>query len=178
MNALFRGVRKFFEAVAALLFAAIVVVFASNIVARFAFNRPILWADEVLIYLMIWCTFLSIAFVVREREHVAFDLVYEQFSPGGRRVLLIVGALLTAAIFAAASPAMLDYIRFLWRERTSILDVRLDIAYSVFGVFIVMLIASRLLMAFRLMGRDWTTTLDDIEGRDKASHSAPSEPRS
>lgn len=164
--ALLGAVRRVFEVVAALLFAAMVVVFAANIFGRFALNRPIVWADEVLVYLMIWCTFLSVAFVTREREHVAFDLVHELQPASVRRVSLALGALVTAGIFAWAAPAFLDYIRFLWRERTNILEVRLDIAYSVFAVFVAMLIASRLFLAARLMGPGWKSALDEVEGKD------------
>ena len=166
-------VRRGFELVVALLFAAMVVVFASNIFGRFVLNTPIVWADEVLVYLMIWCTFLSVAFVVDEREHVAFDLVHESMAPERRRFTLALGALLTAGIFAWATPGVVDYIRFLWRERTNILEVRLDIAYSVFGVFVAMLIARRLWMAFRLLGPSWRRELDAIEGKDGPGSSTP-----
>jgi TRAP-type transport system small permease protein len=171
VNATLSAIRRAFELLVALLFAAMVIVFAANIFGRFALNRPIIWADEVLVYLMIWCTFLSVAFVVREREHVAFDLVHEAMAPERRRYTLAIGALVTAAIFAWAAPKMIDYIRFLWRERTNILEVRLDIAYSVFGAFVAMLIASRLRMAFRLLGPSWRGELDAIEGKDKPSAS-------
>ncbi len=166
MRTIARLVRRLFEAVAVALFGAMVVVFGANITGRFVFNSPIVWADEVLVYLMIWCTFLTICFVTREREHVAFDLAYDMAPPQGRRIMLILGALAVAGVFAAAAPTMIEYIRFLWRERTNILEVRLDVAYSVFGVFIVVLIAQRLVLVGRLMGPGWTAALDDVEGKE------------
>ena len=98
--------RRAAEFVAALIFGAIVVTFGANIVARYVFSRPIIWADELVVVLLLWVTFLTAAFVTQEREQVIFDLVYERFGPRGRRVILITGSTLLVAILGAALPAI------------------------------------------------------------------------
>ncbi len=44
---------------------------------------------------------------------------------------------LSAASSSPRCPATLDYILFLWRERTPVLQLRLDIVYACFGIFVV-----------------------------------------
>lgn len=155
--------RRLAEAIVIALFGAMVIVFAANIVGRFGFNRPIIWADEVLVLLMIWCTFLTGAFVLRERDHVVFDLIYERFAPAGRRRVAIAGSIGLVAILLAAMPGMLGYIAFLWRERTNVLEIRLDIAYSCFGIFLIAVVVGRSMLLFRLWRADWPRALAETE---------------
>jgi TRAP-type C4-dicarboxylate transport system permease small subunit len=149
-----------------LAFGAIVVTFGANIVARYVFSRPIIWADELVVVLLLWVTFLTAAFVTQEREQVVFDLVYQRFGPRGRRAILILGSVLLAGIFAAALPAIVSYTLFLWRERTNILEWRLDAVYSCFSIFIAVTVLRRVWTAFRLVGSDWRRCADAIEGRE------------
>src|SRR3954453_7751104 len=112
MSRMIKAMRRAAEFVAALLFGAIVVTFGANIMARYVFSRPIIWADELVVVLLLWVTFLTAAFVTQEREQVIFDLVYERFGPRGRRAILIAGSTVLVAILAAALPAILSYTLF------------------------------------------------------------------
>lgn len=153
------------EVVAALMFAAILLLFAAQIAMR-AIGRPILWSDEVLVLLMIWCGFLTAALIVQEREDVAFDLVYAMFPDEGRRWVALAGTLAVAGIFGAAAPGILDYIAFLQFETTNILLIPLTWAFSVFGFFIVVMVLRRLWSGLRLLGPGWRREIARIEGRD------------
>jgi TRAP-type C4-dicarboxylate transport system permease small subunit len=112
---------------------------------------------------MVWCTFIAGALLVSEREQVVFDLVYERCPPAGRRALLLAGSLLLAAILGAALPTLIDYTLFVWRERTSVLEVRLDVAYSCFALFVAAVVVRRLLLVVALLRGDWRAILADIE---------------
>lgn len=161
-------VRRSAEWVVALLFGAIVLTFGANIIARYVFSRPIIWADELVVVLLIWVTFLTAALVTQEREQVIFDLLYERLSPAGRRAMLILGSALLAGILAAALPAVISYTAFLWRERTNVLEWRLDKVYSCFALFLVVLVIRRLALIVGLVRADWRDALARIEGRDPA----------
>jgi TRAP-type C4-dicarboxylate transport system permease small subunit len=160
-----RAARRAMEALAAILFAAILLLFAAQIVMR-VLGRPILWSDEVLVLLMIWCGFLTAALLVQERDDVSFDLVYSQFPDGTRRWIALAGTLAVAGIFGAAAPGILDYIAFLQFETTNILLIPLTWAFSVFGFFIVVVVLRRLWSALRLLGPGWRQEIARIEGRD------------
>lgn len=160
-----RFARRAMEVVAALLFAAILLLFAAQIVMR-ALGRPILWSDEVLVLLMIWCGFLTAAFLIEDRDDVAFDLLYAQFPEGARRWIAFAGALVSGGIFAAAAPGILDYIAFLRFETTNILLIPLTWAFSVFGLFVLVVVLRRALLALRLLLPSWRREIARIEGRD------------
>lgn len=143
------------EVVSAVLFAAIFVIFIAAITARYVFNRPLPWADELNVILLLWMTFWTGAFVTRDREHVVFDLVYERLGGEGKRAMLLVGAVGFGAFFAAALPTIWGYVAFLWRERTSVLEWRLDYVYSCFALFIAVTVQRLAWNAAILCGRSW-----------------------
>lgn len=123
--------------VAALMFAAVFLIFCIKIVMRYGEHNEMAWADEVCIILFIWIIFWANAFILADRDHIKFDLVTHMVPPAVQRWMAIVRSILVGAIFLFAAPATLDYIRFLWRERTPALELRLDWVYIIFGIFVV-----------------------------------------
>lgn len=158
-----RRLERLAELLAALLFGSVVVVFGANIVGRYLFARPIIWADELGVVLIMWSTFLTAALVIREREHVAVDLLYEHVRPQRRRAMLIAGSIVLLAILGAALPGIADYTSFLWRERTAVLELRLDLVYACFAIFIAAVIIRRLIMLIRLLGGGWERELERLD---------------
>jgi TRAP-type C4-dicarboxylate transport system permease small subunit len=158
-----RRLERLAELFAAVLFGSVVVVFGANIVGRYVFSRPIIWADELVVVLIIWSTFLTAAFVVREREHVAVDLLYEHVAPQRRRAMLIAGSFVLLAIFGAALPGIVGYTSFLWRERTAVLELRLDVLYACFTIFIAAVVVRRFLMLIRLVRSRWEDELRKLD---------------
>ena len=131
-----RHLRTAADIVAALMFAAVFLVFCFKIALRYIAHDTMAWADEISIVLFVWIVFWANALLLRERDHIRFDLVYVLLPPGGRRVMAILRALLLGAIFLYALPPTLDYVLFLWRERTAVLGLRLDRVYFCFVVFV------------------------------------------
>jgi TRAP-type C4-dicarboxylate transport system permease small subunit len=118
-----RWLRKGADAVGAGLFAVLFVVFLVQIGARFVFDRPLPWTDEAAVMLYVWVILWAAAFVVPEREHVAFDLVWNAAGRRTRRAMRLAGQLLVGGLAAWALPACWDYVRFMAREGTPVLGV-------------------------------------------------------
>ena len=47
-----------------------------NVIARYFFSAPIFWAEEVLVYTMIWAVFLALPAVTFSNDHLRMDLFY------------------------------------------------------------------------------------------------------
>jgi TRAP-type C4-dicarboxylate transport system permease small subunit len=143
------------EAVSTLMFAAIFVLFLAAVIARYAFSAPIIWADEMCMILMLWQVFLADAFVSREQDHIAFDMLYDLVGDRGKRNLGLAGSLLFGVIFAIATPQVWDYILFLWRERTAALQWRLDFVFSCFAIYFTAVVVRLAIKFVRLCRPDW-----------------------
>lgn len=111
------------DAVGAGLFAALFIVFLIQIVARFGFNRPLPWTDEAAVMLYVWVILWAAAFVVPEREHVMFDLVWNVVGRRSRKLMRIAGNAMIGGLAAWALPACWDYVQFMSREGTAVLGV-------------------------------------------------------
>jgi TRAP-type C4-dicarboxylate transport system permease small subunit len=120
------------------LFVALFCVFIVQITARFGFNKPLAWTDEAAVILYVWVILWATATMVPQREHVAFDLIWNSVGAGTRRAMQITGNLLVGALALVALPASWDYVRFMGREGTPVLGVPL---FWVYVPFVFMLVA-------------------------------------
>ena len=105
------------------LFLTLFVVFVVQITARFGFNKPLAWTDEAAVILYVWVILWASSFVVPEREHVVFDLVWNSVGRRARQAMKIVGNLLIGGLALAALPGTWDYVRFMAREGTPVLSI-------------------------------------------------------
>ena len=105
------------------LFLALFVVFVVQITARFGFNKPLAWTDEVAVILYVWVILWACTVMVPEREHVVFDLIWNSVGRRARQAMRITGNLMIGGLAAAALPASWDYVRFMAREGTPVLNL-------------------------------------------------------
>ena len=137
------------------MFAAVFLIFNYKIFTRYFEHDEAVWADEVLVILFIWIIFWANAFLLRDKDQITFDLVYRLLPPRAKRIAALARFVLVGGIFLWALPGSLDYIQFLWREHTPVLNLPLDIVYSCFGLFLIAVIARSFLGAARLVGPRW-----------------------
>ena len=147
--------RRIAETVPGLMFALVFLIFNYKIVTRYLEHDEAAWADEISVILFIWIIFWANAFVVRDREQITFDLLYRPLPDRWKRVMALARLLLVGGIFAWALPGSLDYIAFLWRERTPVLNLRLDFVYACFGLFLIAVVARSIWLAVKLVGPRW-----------------------
>ncbi len=86
--------------IGALILFSIALNFA-NVVGRYVFFSPIIWAEEVMIYIMVWCVFIGAILVSWDGRHLKMDLVSARLpSPWKEAVnLLAVTAFITVCGF-------------------------------------------------------------------------------
>ena len=93
-----RWFKKAADTFGGLVFLCLFLTFLVQITARFGFNKPLPWTDELAVILYLWAILWAAAFMVPEREQVVFDLVWNSVSVGTRRVMRIVGNLLIGSL--------------------------------------------------------------------------------
>ena len=86
----------------------------------------------------VWIILWAAAFVVPEREHVAFDLLWNSAGPRTRRAMQLVGHMLIGGLALCAVPATWDYVYFMKREGTPVLGLPF---MGVFLPFVFLLVA-------------------------------------
>jgi TRAP-type C4-dicarboxylate transport system permease small subunit len=128
-------VKKAAASIAALLIAAVLGAVLLGVARRYLFGAPLSWTDELSAVLFVWAVFWTAAFAVPLREHVAFDLVLDSLPASLRRGIAIGASVAVGLALLAALPKTVEFVAFLWRERTPALQWRLDYVYACFPLF-------------------------------------------
>ena len=136
--------KKAANAIGGGLFLTLFIVFVIQVTARFGFNKPLAWTDEMAVVLYVWIILWAAAFVVPEREHVVFDLVWNSVNQRTRQVMQIVGNLMVGGLAFCAIPASWDYVHFMNREGTPVLGISFMWVFLPFVLLLVALVVRSL----------------------------------
>jgi TRAP-type C4-dicarboxylate transport system permease small subunit len=136
--------------VAGLMFAAVFLIFMLKVVLRYAFAIQLAWADELCAVLFVWIIFWANAFLVPERDQIRFDLAVRALPSRGQRIADALRTLILAGLVIAALPGAIGYLVFLGNQRTPVLELRLDLVYACFGIFLVAVALRAVLHLVRL----------------------------
>jgi len=107
------------EFIAAMILAAIFIVFLLQIFARYAPKiawlvpipqladwmmtlEPIGWTINLISLLWVWLIFFGCSFFVKDKDHVAFDILYQAVSPQTQKIMAVVGACLIIGAMVTA----------------------------------------------------------------------------
>ena len=158
-SSLLPRLRRAADAFGVLLFALLFGVFVIQITARFIFNQPLAWTDEAATILYLWVVLWGAAVVCRDKEHVAFDLLYQKAFAPTRRRMALASALLVGGLAAWALPGSLDYIWFMRREATAVMGLPFHWVFLPFGLLLIALVLRYVWRVVRLLGRHWEREL-------------------
>jgi C4-dicarboxylate transporter DctQ subunit len=83
-----------------LMLAGVAICF-SNVVARYLFGYALFWAEEVMVFLIIWGVFIGVAAAAYDRAHLNMDLFSQSFRGTAAAFLnaLMLAVLLAACVF-------------------------------------------------------------------------------
>jgi TRAP-type C4-dicarboxylate transport system permease small subunit len=85
---------------AGVMFFAGVFINIFNVIARYVFASPVFWAEEILVFLVIWTVFLVAGTVTYRGAHLNMDLIYSSL---GHRWKLAVNAAILVSLVASTS---------------------------------------------------------------------------
>ena len=144
------------QAIAAAMMAAMFATFILQIVVRysarlewlpqrFPFLDPSLygWTLEFCLLLWVWLVFWGNAFVVREQDHVTFDILFQVVGPRMQRCfLIIIGTAICTALILSLEPTWSKF-HILRLKKTATLSnlfgdwVRMRDIYSIYIFFLI-----------------------------------------
>lgn len=155
MVAPFKVPKRIAEAVAVIVFAAMFAGFILQVVMRYGLNRPLDWTQEVCVVLYLVGVFWTAAFLLKERDHVAFTVLYDVSPPPIRRIMAAIGAAAIGVAFLADLPGAWDYVSYMRVQSTPVLHLRFDLVFGIFLVFMVAVIWRAVATLVGLAGPHW-----------------------
>ena len=73
-----------------------------QIASRYVFNAPIAWTLEVCLTTWLWVVFWEAAFLMKDGDHIRFDLLYVTTQGRTRRALILLAGLAIIVAFGWA----------------------------------------------------------------------------
>ena len=145
------NIKKWFthgaEFIAAAMLAAMFMTFLIQIFSRYVLQTPFGWTLEFCLILWVWIVFFGNSFIVRERDHITFDIFYLAAPRRIRQILALISA---AAIVVAMVWSFLptwDYIDWMKIRKTSTVEnpfsgskIPLRTIFSIYAVFMISVI--------------------------------------
>lgn len=153
MSNLVKGLSRLTEAIAAAMLAAIFLTFLLQILLRYFFT-PAGWTLELIGILWVWVIFFSCAFVVREQDHVKFDIIYLAAPRRGRQIMSMIAAAAIAIGMLYSFLPTWDYIEWMKIRKTATVrnpfsgaKIPLRDVFSIYAVFM-LAVAARYIWMF------------------------------
>ena len=143
------------EGAAACLLAAEFVILLCSTVARYVFDSPLLWADEVATLLFLWLSVLGAAIALQRSQHMRLTMVLQRLPRRAAAFLETLGTVAVLVLAALLIPAAVKYAMSEWDVTTPALEIPdglRGLALPVGLALFVLICAGRLLSEAR--GRD------------------------
>lgn len=128
------------EFIAAAMLAAMFITFILQIFSRYVLLEPFGWTLELCLTLWVWIVFWGNAFVVRERDHVSFDILYLAMPRRPRQILGLVSAAAIVVGMALSFLPTWDYIDFLKIKKSATLKIPMRTIFSIYALFMVVIV--------------------------------------
>ena len=128
-------------------FIVLFLTFCYQIFMRRVMGDPQSWTAEVQSICFLWLVMLGACYAQRTRGHVTFTLLYDTLGVKGKALLSMLGNLLIAVTFAAATIPSLNYVWGLQARAqvTSILKISKTLAFFPFVIFLVFILGYALM---------------------------------
>jgi TRAP-type C4-dicarboxylate transport system permease small subunit len=159
MNTIVTLWKRFAESVTVVAFVVMFAAFMIQIISRYVFNEPVAWTLEVCLIGYVWVVFWSSDILLKERQHIVFDVLYNLVPTNLRRVLAVITTASLFVAFLAALPGALDYVTFIARRKSTILHIPMPWVFGGFLVFAVAVVGNAGVRLWRLYRPGWQNEL-------------------
>ena len=129
------------------LLTAMFLAFVLQITARYVINYPLPWTLELSLTMWLWTVFWGSALCLRNRDHIAFDMLYNVVGPRTRKVFGIISSVSIILAMVVSFPATWDWVSFLIIKKSATL--RIPLAY-VFSFFLLFMLGTIVIYSLRL----------------------------
>ncbi len=141
---------------AALLLLAAIAINFTNVVARYLLLASIYWADEAMVFLVIWSIFLAAVAVTYDGGHLTMDLFSTRLAPRRQRALDAMIAAVCLVTFAFMAWQAMTVVRTLMRndQRSIALDIPIAIPHAALLVgfaLSALVVAARVALGHRII---------------------------
>ena len=162
-------IRKATETVIVVLFVVLVSAVFLQVVARYAFNNPPTWTEELARYCQVWIIILASSICIRKGSHLAVDYLSHKFPPFMNRSIQIIIGLLVAVYVAVVT-------FFGWRlmvvghyQVSPAMQINMSYIYIIFPLGGLLMFVEAVLSVYRIIKKSETSISPIPDEKDPTS---------
>ena len=110
-----------------------IAVFA-QVVARYVFNKPPTWTEELARFCQVWIILLGSSICVRKGSHLAVDYLGPSLAPGVRRAVAVFTGGLIAIYSAVVVIWGVRLMMIAWLQTSPAMQLNMGLVYLVFPI--------------------------------------------
>lgn len=129
-----RAIRRSVEVVVVSLFAVLTIAVFAQVVARYVFNSPPAWTEELARFCQVWIVLLASSICVRKGSHLAVDYLGPSLPPLARKVLGVTTGLLIIAYSAVVTIWGFRLMAVGSMQVSPAMQINMAVIYAVFPV--------------------------------------------
>lgn len=116
--------------VGVLILAGIAVNFA-NVIGRYVFLQPLIWADETMVYIMVWTVFMGAVLVSFEGQHLKMDFFSIMLPSPWKQVINGIAAVSFLAVCVFVVPQTWTVVKLVWNfgQRSVVAEIPMVIPH-------------------------------------------------
>ncbi len=101
----------------------IVIVTSIQVFARFIFDRPLVWSDELARFTLIWMVFIGAAVVAFDNKHMAVEIFHAKLSPKINLILSLFMRVLVLIFLFITAYSSIDLIQISHYQHSGALGI-------------------------------------------------------
>ena len=124
------------ESIAAIgIFSGVLIAFI-NVVARYSFNKSLVWASELTMYFFIWSIFFGTVYGFKKDAHISVNILLEKLPAKISKIILLFSYLITSLFLIAVAYYGYKYLLLVIEldEKSIDLDIPMWIPYLVIPI--------------------------------------------
>ncbi|MEM9148575.1 MAG: TRAP transporter small permease [Pseudomonadota bacterium] len=170
LNFVGRAARFALEAsICAVLLALTAVVFA-QVVARYIFESPLSWSEEMARFLMMWLGMLCAAYAFRLGSHFTLRIVVERLPGGLRRAAALAMHLGVAVFFAVLLWFSIKFVSSVSGHRAPAMQIPMEVPYA-------SIVVGAALMTLEALRQAWRAAVGPVDTPPRAPARPPQNAR-
>ena len=61
-------------------------IISFEVIARYVFNSPTIWVNEISRFLQIWATYLALMYSFHKKDFIRITLIYDRLNEIGKKI--------------------------------------------------------------------------------------------
>ena len=127
-------IRRSVEITIVTLFAVLTIAVFVQVVARYAFNQPPTWTEELARFCQVWIILLASSICLRKGSHLSVDYLGPALTPRVRRAVAVATGCLIAIYSAVVVIWGVRLLMIGWEQTSPAMQLNMGLVYLVFPI--------------------------------------------